>query len=146
MLEGHHDDDDDVELMMYPDEPTFIDNSDILDRPDLFYGQHVYGDIANRESTSTPEMTTRGPELGYDIYDDDVIVDERDFVGAYPTSPVETYSDGIAINGEEWDQMLNTRPNSRYGQLPVNRQSYVAMEYNNRPASRHGYFQEYGYR
>ncbi|XP_046844229.1 kinesin-associated protein 3-like isoform X2 [Xenia sp. Carnegie-2017] len=146
MLEGHHDDDDDVELMMYPDEPTFIDNSDILDRPDLFYGQHVYGDIANRESTSTPEMTTRGPELGYDIYDDDVIVDERDFVGAYPTSPVETYSDGIAINGEEWDQMLNTRPSSRYGQLPVNRHGYVGMEYNNRPASRHGYFQEYGYR
>jgi hypothetical protein len=143
MVEGHQEDEDDEELMMYGDEPTFIDNGDILDRPDLFYGQHVYGDIGSREGASTPEMMMGGPGPEYDVYDDDVMGSERGPMGGYP-SPVEAYSDGGMINGEDWDQVLDDRPASRYGQRPVSRHGYGGggVEYDDRPVSRHGY----GYR
>ena len=144
MVEGRQDDEEDEELMMYADEPTFIDNGDILDRPDLFYGQHVYGDIASREEASTPEMMMGGPGPEYDVYDDDdVIGSDRGHMGGYP-SPVEVYSDGGMINGEDWDQVLDDRPVGRYGQRPASRHGYGGggVEYHDRPVSRHGY----GYR
>ena len=146
MVEGRQEDNDDDELLMFADEPTFIDNGDILDRPDLFYGQHVYGDIGSREGASTPELMMRGgPGPEYEIYDDEIPGNERGYIAGYP-SPVEAYSDGGMINGDDWDQVLDGRPATRYGQRPVSRHGYGGVEYDDRPVSRHGYGEDYGYR
>ena len=128
MVEGHQEDEEDDDLLVYGDSPTFIDNGDILDRPELFYGQHVYGDIGDREGASTPELMIGGPDGGpdYDIYDEDVGPPGQGYParGGYP-SPVDAYPDEGMINGEDWDQVLNTRPTSRYGQRPVSRHGYT---------------------
>lgn len=145
MVEGRQEDNDDDELLMFADEPTFIDNGDILDRPDLFYGQHVYGDIGSREGASTPELMMRGPGPEYEIYDDEIPGNERGYIAGYP-SPVEAYSDGGMINGDDWDQVLDGRPVTRYGQRPASRHGYGGVEYDDRPVSRHGYGEDYGYR
>ena len=145
MVEGRQEDNDEDDLMMYADEPTFIDNGDILDRPDLFYGQHVYGDIGSREGASTPELMMRGAGPEFEIYDDDIPGNERGYMSGYP-SPVEAYSDGGMINGDDWDQVLDNRPVSRYGQRPISRHGYGGVEYDDRPVSRHGYGEDYGYR
>lgn len=153
MIEGHQDpDEDEDELLGYGDGPTFIDDGDILDRPELFYGQHVYGDIGSREGASTPELMMGGrvAEHGYAMYDEDGSPDGqlRGYPGmaGYP-SPVDNYPDRRMINGEDWDQMLDNRPTSRYGHRPSSRHGYANdVELNGRPVSRHGFGTEYGYR
>ena len=149
MIEGNQEqDDEEDELLVYGDGPTFIDNGDLLDRSELFYGQHVYGDIGDREGASTPElmMGSPGPESGYPDYEEADVPRGYPGMGGYP-SPVESYADGGMINGQDWDQMLDTRPTSRYGQRPGSRHGYAnEMEFDGRPVSRHSFKEDYDYR